>query len=183
MKRLLNNTFIIHFLLVSVYIIFLLNFIPTFIRFSSPLLNECAEIICLLIPFILLFHGFRFKLKDLKIVNGVFLIIPILISILSLFFESFVLVDIVKTGTDPSFEKIKTLELSKSSVNVYRTDGGATTDFGIIVRQEMKVLPGILIVKQFYNEYHKYDIELARIGGDSLRLEGKVVVLKKYVYY
>ncbi|MGE5457883.1 MAG: hypothetical protein ACM3RX_05975 [Methanococcaceae archaeon] len=182
MKRLLNNIFFIHLLLVSVYILFLLNYFLEFIRFSSPLLNECTGIICLLIPFILFFHGFRFKLKGLKIVNGVLLIIPILISIVFLFFESFVLGDIIKTGTDPSFERIKALELSKSNVNVYRTNGGATTDFGIIARQEMKVLPGILIVKQFFNEYHKYDVELNRIGGDSLRLEGKVVVLKKYVY-
>ena len=47
---------------------------------------------------------------------------------------------------DPSFERIHASDTPRGQVAVYRTNGGATTAFGIVVRQECAVIPRVLAV-------------------------------------
>src|SRR5574338_190590 len=102
--------------------------------------------IALIIIFLLSF------LNSPKIINSLILLIPILLSII---FTIFIYYDLklIKDDYDPSFEKIKSFQFDNNFVNVYRTNGGATTDFGIIVRNEREIFPGNLLVKKLYSEY------------------------------
>ena len=53
---------------------------------------------------------------------------------------------------DYSFERRQSVPTDVGAIAVYRTNGGATTAFGIVVRQECRVLPGVVLVRQFANE-------------------------------
>jgi hypothetical protein len=46
----------------------------------------------------------------------------------------------------------------RTKIAFYRTDGGATTDYGIIVRQERVLLPGILLVRKLDDFYPCYAV-------------------------
>lgn len=53
----------------------------------------------------------------------------------------------------------------------YRTDCGATTDFGLIIRQERKIFPGLLLVKEIYNEYRRYDFTYQELMPGTILVE------------
>ncbi len=85
------------------------------------------------------------------------------ITALSLYFVS-------QDGQDYSFRRIHTTQLGESQVNVYRTNGGATTSFGIVVREERHLLPGLLITKIIHTAYAAYDAEVTTIGSDAITI-------------
>ncbi len=53
---------------------------------------------------------------------------------------------------DSSFERMTTIATERGTVTVYRTNGGALDHFGIVVRQECAVLPGLLVVRNLATE-------------------------------
>jgi len=77
------------------------------------------------------------------------------------------------SGSDPSFKVTSEVQLSHSRIRAYQTDGGATTDFGLVVRQEMQLVPGLLLVRDVYFEYH------AQGGRLESKLDGRVLVYPK----
>jgi hypothetical protein len=56
-------------------------------------------------------------------------------------------------GHDPGFDQFAETRWQKSVIRLYRTDGGATTDFGVVVRQERDLVPGILLVRTIDSYY------------------------------
>jgi hypothetical protein len=65
-----------------------------------------------------------------------------------------------KDGHDLSFDQFSEAPWKGSSVRLYRTNGGATTDFGVVIRQERKLFPGILLVRNLDSFYHCESLEL-----------------------
>jgi len=63
-------------------------------------------------------------------------------------------------GKDFSFEQIAELRSHWTTYRAYRTDGGATTDFGIVLRRERTILPGLKYVRVIYSRYHASDASL-----------------------
>ncbi|GAB6180359.1 hypothetical protein JCM14036_16780 [Desulfotomaculum defluvii] len=74
------------------------------------------------------------------------------------------------------------LNLKSSFITAYQTNGGATTACGIVVRQEKKIFPGILLVKQLYKEYPREDILIKRVSDNVIEFGEKRFVLKRNVY-
>ena len=72
-------------------------------------------------------------------------------------------------GKDYSFEKILTYKIGKNQLSVYRTNGGATTDFGIVIRKEEKILPGLLYTKIIYSRYRACNAELYKINNKKIK--------------
>jgi hypothetical protein len=58
--------------------------------------------------------------------------------------------------------------LDHSTVIAYRTNGGATPDYGIIVTQEMPVVAGIVLAKDLHRGYHEYAAILKVTEPDSI---------------
>jgi hypothetical protein len=58
--------------------------------------------------------------------------------------------------------------LDHSTVIAYRTNGGATIDYGITIVQEMPVVAGIVLAKDLHNGYHEYAASLKVTGPDSI---------------
>ncbi|MFT3911427.1 MAG: hypothetical protein QM737_18535 [Ferruginibacter sp.] len=68
---------------------------------------------------------------------------------------------------DPSFECINTINYENRRFKTYRTNGGAMTDFGIIVREEKTLFPGIIKSKKLFSQYPMDTVEL-KIEGNNL---------------
>ena len=63
-------------------------------------------------------------------------------------------------GRDPGFRLIAEVPWRSSTARAYRTDGGLAKDFMVIVRQERKVLPGVLAVRAVAEIDHCSSLEL-----------------------
>jgi hypothetical protein len=65
-----------------------------------------------------------------------------------------------KGGHDLSFEQFSELPWKGTAIRLYRTNGGATTDYGVVVRQERRLLPGIMLVRTVDSFYHCESIDV-----------------------
>jgi hypothetical protein len=74
-------------------------------------------------------------------------------------------------GDKAAFERIKVVRAETGTVAVYRTNGGATTNFGIILRQEAVIFPGVLLVRRLDHFYPASDASVEVIGPDQVRVK------------
>ena len=176
MVRMLNQKrIIIHLILLLIYILGLMNFFFPVIRLQYQVANQIFGLLLLFIPWVLVVNGFFFRRMLVKIINVVILIIPCLIALPYAFLITFM-------SSQGAFMPIHHLNLESFSVMAYRTNGGATTDFGVVVRQEKEIVPGVLLVKQFYSKNHQADILIKRLNDSVIEIDGKRIVLKRNVY-
>ncbi|WP_143786640.1 DUF5412 family protein [Orenia metallireducens] len=89
----------------------------------------------------------------------------------------------IEEGHDPSFKKVQQIKIDDYIVNVYLTNGGATTDFGIVIRQEKEIILGLLLVKNIYTKYHQKNIAVKKVGEDLLEIDNQLIKLNRYVYF
>lgn len=162
-----------YILLIVLYIIAIINFVYPVIRFDSRLLNNIFVIFVLLIPTVLMIKGFFFRSLVVKILNTLIWVIPCILGILLM---PFIIAPI-------GFEQIKSLSLENSDIVAYRTNGGATTSFGILVRQEKNIIPGIKLVKRIYGQDHKDNVNMTKTGENSFQIEGNTETVKRNVYF
>ena len=80
----------------------------------------------------------------------------------------FALIFLPDVNSDKSHEKIHQYN---NDIVVYRSDGGATTDFGIDIVKEKKLIPGVVIIKGLYSTYHQYDVRCV-FKADSMIVYG-----------
>jgi hypothetical protein len=76
---------------------------------------------------------------------------------------------IVADGLDASFEQLEVVPLPAGQLAIYRTNGGATTSFGISVRQECRILPGVLRVRNVWGAYPAYEVRTQVLSPDRVR--------------
>jgi len=79
-----------------------------------------------------------------------------------------------KDGHDLSFDQFSETPWNGSSVRLYRTNGGATTDFGVVIRQERKLFLRILLVRNLDSFYHCESLELATTASGVRLQDAKV---------
>jgi hypothetical protein len=117
------------------------------LRFTRPDLNYLAFSLAQLIPLVLL--ATSASLPDPDRVFGMSL--AALLLLIAVPFGSITLACAVMAGgvssRDLSFDRIRTIATSRGPVAVYRSNGGALDDFGIIVRQECTLIPGLLVLE------------------------------------
>jgi hypothetical protein len=78
-------------------------------------------------------------------------------------------VESIADGADLSFERINAMKTPRGAIGVYRTNGGATTSYGIVLRQECQIAPGILVVRNVGREYPAHTVQLENLGEDVVR--------------
>ncbi|MGB9680425.1 MAG: DUF5412 family protein [Thermoanaerobacteraceae bacterium] len=177
-----NNKYIIHIVLLAIYILWILNldyFYP-FIRFKSLKLNDIFSLCIQIIPLILLINGFRFKHISAKIVNSV---ISIILIVIITTIAAIILFATITLNVNEAFMPIHNIGFESSSIVVYRSNFGATTDFGITVRQEKEVIKGVLLVKNLYKKYHMYDITIKKLDNNSVEINSNKINIKRNVYF
>jgi len=66
-------------------------------------------------------------------------------------------------------DRLRVVPIPAGTISLYRTNGGATSPFGIVVRQECRIAPGIVVVRQLAHEVgDQADVEWA--GRGSVRV-------------
>lgn len=69
--------------------------------------------------------------------------------------------DIFVLGKDKSFEKLHEAQIGDYFYTCYRTNGGATTDYGIVIRKESRRF-GFIHFRILERLYHAYDAKFYR---------------------
>lgn len=84
--------------------------------------------------------------------------------------------DFSDTDQDPSFERIKEITVQGYAIRAYRTNGGATTDYGIVVRRESKDFGSFYLYKSLYSAYHQMEVGVSPTpDGQHVRISGNVL--------
>lgn len=161
-----------------------LNSLSTTPRFEYPPLNYATVILLTFsIPAILFWLAFAALTSWWR--WGIALIAAI-ITIPTAFFSVFAffeLQSIVATGVDASFESIAELKGERALHRVYRTNGGATTAYGIVLRKERSLLPGLKLVTVVRNYYPAHEATLERLPSGQARLSVGTGIGGKIEYF
>jgi hypothetical protein len=126
-------------------------------------------------PVFALVAAFRLKHRLLRIVCSAVLT-PITVASALLCFALIAVMmlwvpDVTLHNIDYSFERLREVPIGEEHFIVFRTNGGATTDFGIVVRREEMVLPGLFRINNVCEWYPAADVQIARISGEIVRCE------------
>jgi len=144
------------------------------IRFENIYINKTAGLLLYIFPsyvFVLVLKQ-EFKNRTIKVILSLVFGLLVLGILLPIFFNALNLYSISQSGgVDSAFEKVRTLDLDSSRVVVYRINGGATTDFGVVVRVERPVLPGIYIKHDLFKLYHVNDVNLSIVAPSSIKVD------------
>lgn len=142
------------------------------IRFENLYANEILGLILYLFPAYILVLVVRKKTekKSLKVILVALLAIASIGSLLPVSFNLLTLASI-RNGANPSFEEIWSQDVQSMRLVTYRTNGGATVDFGIVVRSERPLLPGVYMKRDLVDIYHASDISLSVVAPDSIKVD------------
>ncbi len=99
-----------------------------------------------------------------------------------------------ENGRDLGFLQLAEAPWNGTAVRLYRTNGGATTAFGVEMRQERDLIPGIRLVRSVDSWYRCYELAVTpNSHGIELRdptqacetfgTENRTYPLKKFVYF
>jgi hypothetical protein len=72
-------------------------------------------------------------------------------------------------GEDPSFVRLRAVPTRYGMLAVYRTDGGATTSVGVLVRLECPLMTGVVRVRDLGYGYPADDVQLELLDGAAVR--------------
>ncbi len=165
-----------------------------FLRFGSPVLNQLlgfALAFCL--PWLTVIAIFRIG-RWWSTAAGFIVALPLLLYTFVLFVVAIMAGSVYQNGHDLSFDRFAETPWNGSAVRFYRTDGGATTDYGVVIRQERAVFPGVLVVRRVDDFYPCYEMDaiptdpgVAITGKDSdctaLSEQRREYRLKPFVYF
>lgn len=122
---------------------------------EEPYLNALANmIVAFSLPVLTACFAWNVRCLPIKVCGmalSMFCVVP---CALYLLFSWFSLPDIKKAGTDISFKRIAEVKNGSKSFRLYLTNGGATTDFGLVARKEIDLPIGIVLVSNIFDQYH-----------------------------
>ena len=142
------------------------------IRFEYVFLNYFSVVLACIFPVISLTLVFRCSIKWIKIIGisiyslSSLITLPLLFIILLFTYDNY---QNYLGNKDYSFEKISTHKIGQNHISVFRTSGGATTSFGIVIRQENTILPGLLYTKRLYSRYKAYTAIISKVDQDKIK--------------
>lgn len=171
-------------LLLSLYVVFILNLVYEVLRFSFEPLNYIFFLVILCIPLLLLVMSFRLRRTSWKV-----LIIPCLLPLLLVsaglvVFTMMVIPDVIKEGQPAFRRRVRTVPSDHYNLGIYYSDAVVT------IRQERGLLPGILLVRWVYLT-PGYDVQVEVVDADRIKVTsiidpaesgGKILTLKRFVY-
>lgn len=129
------------------------------LRFASPVVNDVLGfVIGLGLPWLAAIAIFRIGRLWSKTV-AILAVLPLLLYSFIFLLGSAVTGFAYKDGHDLSFDRFSETDWRGSIVRLYRTNGGATTDFGVVIRQERTLMPGLLLVRRVDGFYPCYSVD------------------------
>lgn len=179
----------------ATYWVVLLNGWCEILRFASPLANYLVMFAAQTIPVVLILLGLRFQVQVARWINTLLLLPLLLLSAVTGSCAVLAIWDIATTGKDPSFERVRSIPVAQSQLILYRTNGGALTSDGLVVRHERTLIRGLLLVRRLRSFYPAHDAEVIVLAPDTVRLkvepdrqvewrpEEAELKLKRFVYF
>ncbi|MGI2169104.1 hypothetical protein ACROAE_02695 [Shewanella sp. MF05960] len=113
-------------------------------------------------------------LRDSKSVKVIGIIISVCLAIpcyLTFTLAKLDYSDIKTKGVDYSFEEINRLKVGDQNYILYRTNGGATTSFGLVLRLERKMVLGINAVNVVYRKYKASESSLELTNDHQIKMQ------------
>lgn len=154
------------------------NWFHPVVRFGHPAANQIALLLALTLPWLAILPVALLPRPWARVVGLVLLLPPLAYSA---FFAPFIAMEIEDTvahGVDRAFTPIATVPMNGYRVRIFRTDCGATCAYGIVLRQERQLLPGIYLVRQLEGFYPAEDATYRVLGRDSLQVNGRLYALR-----
>ena len=148
--------FISIFITSLIVIISVLNIfdLPIEFRFEDPAYNYFFVMsLCVALPLSIFLTAFTLNKHAntiLAVAASILLSGP---SFVVYFFASSDYESIRKHGIDQSFEKINEVMVDDARYRLYRTNGGATTSFGLVLRRETALIKGVNMVRIMFSKY------------------------------
>lgn len=155
--------------LAVIWVLGMLNFWTPVIRFSSALANTFTFGALQLIPMALLILALMRGPWWARLVAGLVLLPIASVTSFLGFAAAVESASIARHGIDRSFEQIEVVPLTAGYLASYRTDGGATTSYGIVIRQECRILPGLLRVRTIWGVYPAFEVRTDLLSPDRAR--------------
>jgi len=122
------------------------------VRFAAPAVNELLGLaLGLGLPWLAVVAIFRIGRWWSK-AAVIAAVLPLLLYSL-IFFLGWAMTGLL------GFDQFAEAHWKGSDVRFYRTNGGATTDFGVVIRQERTLLPGVLLVRRIDDFYPCFSLD------------------------
>ena len=141
-------------LLICAIILLLFLRMNSIIIITSPIIHKLTLVLAYICFIILFIRIFFIKSLVLKILLGLILGFIVLIGSIIILFTCFEIEDLIANkDKDIGFECLSTIKYNNKEIKTYRTNGGATTAFGIIVREEKRIIPGLIYSNKLFDRY------------------------------
>ena len=128
--------------------------LPIEFRFEDPAYNYFFVMsLCVALPLSIFLTAFTLNKRAntiLAVAASILLSGP---SFVVYFFASSDYESIREHGIDQSFEKINEVMVNDARYRLYRTNGGATTSFGLVLRRETELIKGVNMVRIMFSKY------------------------------
>lgn len=128
--------------------------LPIEFRFEDPAYNYFFVMsLCVALPLSIFLTAFTLNKRAntiLAVAASILLSGP---SFVVYFFASSDYESIREHGIDQSFEKINEVMVNDARYRLYRTNGGATTSFGLVLRRETALIKGVNMVRIMFSKY------------------------------
>ena len=140
------------------------------IRCESQIADYCVAIVVLTLPIVIAGFAFSAKPKWLGITVAVLGIAMGPLLFVGILYSGLSLVSMAIAGKSEHMEQTDELWQGSTRVRAFVTNGGATVDYGITVRQERHIFPGILLVRVLMHAQHTHGGKLETIRPGLVRV-------------
>ncbi|QZO14985.1 hypothetical protein [Pseudoalteromonas piscicida] len=168
MKRFSSIALVIVVLLVTLN----MSNLPWELRFSAPQHNYLfVMILAIILPAsVLLWSLFRHT-KLLKVSGFLVALAAAVPSFIVFIFAAGDYSEIKRSGVDHSFAELNRLNVNDDSYVLYRTDRGATTSYGLVLRLEREIGFGIHAVKVVHSKYKAAEGQLELLSESQIKMQ------------
>ncbi|KXJ59912.1 MAG: hypothetical protein AXW14_01150 [Alteromonas sp. Nap_26] len=160
------------FILLPLVVFILLSWWTEWLRFDSPRLNYLVFGSALALGYVIPKNPLSKPTLLISVPVSIlkFAVLPIL-SVGWLFLILAWLPAVLIEDIDYSFEKKQLIKVDNENYQVYRTNGGGTTKFGIIVRKEVPLFGGLNYVQRVFSAYPASEVVSHKLVNGEMIFE------------
>ena len=146
------------------YLIFLANALFPTVLFEDAWLNRTVCALVQIVP-IMAWTYIVLRWNGWRLVCGGIGLLPV-----ALLATWVAIGSLAENAFESGFDRTHHIELGWTQLAAYQTNGGATTSFGMVVRQERRLFPGVMLIRELAHVYPAYSVTIERPSNRIIRL-------------